>query len=277
MSAPVAPPVRVTAVVVSYRSAGEALAVTLDCLAAARDDAVRSGALALRAIVVDNSDGGTDTQRLRALVGTRDGVTLSATGSNVGFGRANNHALDGDASDFVAIVNPDVAFAPDTIRRAVARLQRDPALVMVVPRVFGFDDVEQFLIKRRPALVPLVLRAFAPAALRQRCDALLAHYEWRDVDRNLERDDIEIASGSFMVLRGDAWRALHGFDPGYFLYFEDYDLSLRALAHGRILYDPSLLVRHGGGQAARKGFAHIRMFGASMLRFFRAHGWRLLR
>ncbi|CAN0484892.1 unnamed protein product, partial [Scytosiphon promiscuus] len=35
--------------------------------------------------------------------------------------------------------------------------------------------------------------------------------------------------------------------------------------------------QHTGGHAARKGFAHLRMFVRSGLRFFNTHGWRFFR
>jgi GT2 family glycosyltransferase len=68
---------------------------------------------------------------------------------------------------------------------------------------------------------------------------------------------------------------LDGFDPRYFLYFEDYDLSLRTGRIARIVYVPAVRIVHFGGGAADKGFQHIRLFAASAWRFFGTHGWRL--
>jgi hypothetical protein len=37
---------------------------------------------------------------------------------------------------------------------------------------------------------------------------------------------------------------------------------------------PQVRIVHYGGQAARKGLRHIRMFAASAIRFYNKHGWK---
>ena len=92
-----------------------------------------------------------------------------------------------------------------------------------------------------------------------------------------ERDivwDPPIVSGCFMLFRTDVLKRLSGFDPRYFLYFEDYDLSLRTHNIARVAYVPAVRVLHHGGGAARKGSAHIRMFATSAIKFFIRFGWK---
>jgi hypothetical protein len=70
-------------------------------------------------------------------------------------------------------------------------------------------------------------------------------------------------------------RAAGGFDPRYFMYFEDYDLSLRIAAQGTVAYEPAMRIVHHGGEAARKGWRHVGWFVRSAWRFFSRHGWKL--
>ncbi|KUE80788.1 hypothetical protein ATO46_14560 [Aeromonas schubertii] len=86
--------------------------------------------------------------------------------------------------------------------------------------------------------------------------------------------DPPIVSGCFMLFRTDVLQQLGGFDPRFFLYFEDFDISLRAGKISRIAYVPQVKVVHHGGHASRKGWRHIWMFGRSMVTFFNIHGWR---
>jgi GT2 family glycosyltransferase len=88
-------------------------------------------------------------------------------------------------------------------------------------------------------------------------------------------DEIPLASGSFMAMRTAHFRRIGGFDARYFLYFEDYDLSLRLGRDAAISYDPAVRIVHHGGYAAAKGLRHVAWFLRSATRFFSTHGWRL--
>ena len=69
-------------------------------------------------------------------------------------------------------------------------------------------------------------------------------------------------SGSFMLLRRKVIESTGGFDPAYFLYFEDFDWSVRLNRITRSAYVPTVRVVHHGGGAARKGWRHIVAFHA---------------
>ena len=66
-----------------------------------------------------------------------------------------------------------------------------------------------------------------------------------------------------------------GFMDRYFLYFEDYDLSMRLHELGEIAYTPDVRIVHYGGNAAKKGIQHIFLFVRSAITFFNQHGWKL--
>ncbi|NJR72189.1 MAG: hypothetical protein HC782_03800 [Gammaproteobacteria bacterium] len=82
-------------------------------------------------------------------------------------------------------------------------------------------------------------------------------------------------SGCCMLMRGEVWQRVGGFDEKFFLYFEDFDLSKRIAAIAEIHRLPSFQIIHGGGNASNKGLKHIRFFVQSAWRFFNKHGWRL--
>ena len=86
--------------------------------------------------------------------------------------------------------------------------------------------------------------------------------------------DPPLVSGACMLFRTAVLREAGGFDPRFFLYFEDYDLSLRVARKTRIAYVPAVKVVHHGGHAARKGLRHIGLFVRGAATFFRLHGWK---
>ncbi len=85
---------------------------------------------------------------------------------------------------------------------------------------------------------------------------------------------VPVMSGCFMLLRRKAVDATGGFDPGFFLYFEDFDWSVRLNRVAGSAYVPAVRIVHHGGGAARKGWRHIAWFSRSATRFYRKHGWK---
>ena len=120
----------------------------------------------------------------------------------------------------------------------------------------------------------LFLRGFAPARVRQRFAPALEHYEMRDVIGDRFVPGVPLARGCFMLGPTALLTRVGGFDPRYFMYFEDYDLSLRIGRESQVAYVPRARIVHHGGDASRKGVRHVAWFVRSAWRFFARHGWR---
>lgn len=193
---------------------------------------------------------------------------------NVGFGRGHNLAMQAMGA-YHLILNPDLELAPDALVQALAFMAAHPDCGLLAPAARWGDGRLQYLCKRMPSLLDLFVRGFVPARLRKPFARRLARYEMQDL---VNAHDVlwspPIVSGCCMLFRRQVLHALGGFDPRFFLYFEDFDLSLRAGRITRIAYVPQVRVVHHGGHAARKGWHHIRLFGASARIFFQIHGWR---
>ena len=123
-------------------------------------------------------------------------------------------------------------------------------------------------------MLDLFLRGFAPSWMQRRHRDRLARYSLADMGVDEPRTGLPVLSGCFLFCRTRALQQSGGFDPRYFLYFEDNDLSRMVRKLTPLAYDPSVVIEHYGGGAARKGIAHIRMFGVSAWKYFRKHGWQ---
>jgi GT2 family glycosyltransferase len=267
--------------IVVFRQDLEELSRTIGSLRAAVDRARAGGVLGDMALwIVDN--GGNDTTALdgtvrAAMEGGAAGAIHTISGhGNVGYGQGHNLALSRSSSAYHLVLNPDVVLDPGALLAGLRHLEANPEVGMVTP--WAEDEVgqRQYLCKRYPSVGLLALRGFAPGWLRRAFRGSLEHYEMRDLPENVPSAPIPIASGCFMLCRRDALAGIGGFSPDYFLYFEDFDLSLRLGRRATIAHVPAVRIRHSGGNAADKGWAHRRMFARSGLTFFRRHGWRLL-
>ncbi|WP_321805330.1 glycosyltransferase family 2 protein [Burkholderia sp. BCC1993] len=195
---------------------------------------------------------------------------------NVGYAQGHNLSISMAESDYHLVLNPDIDMVPDALEKGLDFLDAHRDAGLLTPQIGDDGGCIQYLCRRYPALFDLLVRGFLPARIRQWFAGRLSHYEMRDVinDHDIVWDP-PIVSGCFMLFRTEVLKKLGGFDPRYFLYFEDYDLSLRTHDVARVAYVPSVRVIHHGGGASRKGFAHIRMFAASAFKFYNRFGWRL--
>ena len=193
---------------------------------------------------------------------------------NVGYGAAHNLIINNLDAGFHLMLNPDVVLDNQFLAVGINYLIDNDDVALAVPMVSHANSERQFLCKRYPSVLTLFVRGFLPRNLHKLFTKRLASYEMRDLHDDQINKDIPIGSGCCMLSRSTALKAVNGFDERYFLYFEDFDLSLRIRQQGRIAYLPTMKIIHGGGYAARKGFSHIRMFVRSAIRFFSIHGWR---
>ena len=224
--------------------------------------------------LIDNSEQSELASALRNIaINTRwpDVVIISGHG-NIGYGAGHNLAIHATKAATHLVLNPDVELDPDALRHGLLTLS-EHACVLVGAVGRDADGAPGYLSKRMPSVGVFYLRGFAPAWLKKRFDKRLAHYEYRDLPAD-RVSDVTLVSGAFMLCRTDALLAVGGFDERYFLHFEDLDLSLRMHAQGRVVSDPQVTLIHHGGNAAKKGARHLKLFLRSAVRFFNTHGWR---
>lgn len=245
------------------------------CLARLGEAARGAGLESVELFVIDNGPAD-DAEAVRRLVHACAErlapcvATVIAGHGNVGYGRGHNLAIERSRAAVHLILNPDAELEPDALRIGLGWLEARPEVVLVAASTFDGDGRPQPLVKTYPSVAVLAIRALGlpfGERLRRDYDLVQQPGECTDVTRAL-------VSGSFMLCRSSALRAVGGFDPGYFLYFEDFDLSLRLSALGRLHWLRDVRLVHHGGAAARKGWLHRRLFVTSAWRFFATHGWR---
>jgi len=276
-------PSSLTVSIVTYRPDHALLERCVAKLATAIAAARAEGVLASVAVALIDNSGDRDIAQKVIRLGNESfqasdvRLTYLHGHANIGYGAAHNLALHGTGTDWHLVLNPDIELAPDALGAAVRWLDAHPEIGAVVPAVTNPDGQVEYLCKRYPAVLDLALRGFAPGFLRTLFRRRLERYEMRDRIGPASSEpvfDIPLMSGACMLVRRRAIDATGGFDPDFFLYFEDYDWSVRLNAVTRSAYLPAARVVHHGGRAARKGLRHIGWFARSGVRFYNKHGWR---
>lgn len=270
---------RIAIAVTVFHTADATLTGFFSSLAAAADGVRRERpGSSVELIVVDNSVGGQDGPRLRALLATA-GASLAwrlLTGhGNVGYGAANNLALLRCDAAYLIVANPDLVIAEDALVRLLDAFEAHPEAGLISP-CFVEDGRRGHLCKRYPSLAVVLGRGFLPDMLRKPIARQLRDYGMGDRSPDEDFWDPLTVSGAFMAFRSAVFKAVGGFDERFFLHFEDVDLSLRVAAKARLFYASSVEMQHGGGYTARRGWPMIAHFGRSAIRFWAKHGFRLL-
>ena len=219
--------------------------------------------------LIDNAQNSINVAQLGSLK-----TQLLENKTNLGFGAAHNQAISKSTSEFHLVLNPDVELEPSAISAFLSLASRDPNVTLICPRGRSSAGSEAYLAKRYPTLIDLFLRGFTPGFVKDRFSDRLSHYEYRELDAR-EAVDVELVSGCCMFLRTEAAKAQGAFDEAFFLYFEDFDLSITMRQVGRVVYAPSINIIHHGGNSSKKGLRHILLFARSAFRFFNKHGWKL--
>ena len=215
-------------------------------------------------------------QQLLADFASQDSLVMNyvIADHNGGYGAGHNHAMSSCEGPFHLILNPDVQLAEEAIRLAMEVLTSESSTALLAPTGRRDSGEPEYLAKAYPSVWVLGLRAFGPAWLKRLSGRALARYEMRDQPNHGEVRPITLASGCCMWVRREIFDAVGGFDERFFLYFEDYDLSLKMAQRGQVLEHSQIRVVHHGGEAARKGARHIRWFISGAIRFFNRWGWK---
>jgi GT2 family glycosyltransferase len=278
-------PATLTVSIVTYRPDLVLLDKTLRTLATALGVARQEGLLRGANVALIDNTGVRATAAAVVKLGKecfRDtGVTMTYLHghANIGYGTAHNLVMHGGSTNYHLVLNPDVELAADALASALRFFAAHADIGVIAPASFRADGSREYLCKRYPSFVDLAVRGFAPRLLRPLFKRRLARYEMREETNTLPEgkvlSPVAIMSGAFMIARRKAIDATGGFDPNFFLYFEDFDWSVRLNRVTKSAYVPSVRVVHHGGRAAAKGLRHVAYFGKSAIRFFGKHGWKL--
>ncbi|WP_394551180.1 glycosyltransferase [Agromyces sp. MMS24-JH15] len=223
-------------VTVGYRSAGP-LAGMLASIPAATSRPVMI-------VVADNLPGADDTP---GVVGAIGGDYVAMT-QNLGYGGAVNAAVTRlpGVVEWILVTNPDVTFHPEAIDRLREVGEADPHVGAVGPLVRNADGTPYPSARAIPGLgVGVGHAVLAPVwpgnPWTRRYHAATAV----DAER-----DAGWLSGSCVLVRRSAFEEVGGFDPDFFMYFEDVDLGVRlARAGWRNRFTPVAEVTHTGGHS----------------------------
>lgn len=241
-----------TVVIVSHNNA----ATLAQCIQAARS------AGAVQTVVVDNASSDTSAAIAAAL-----GATVVPNKKNMGFATAANQGALLANTPYLLFLNPDTVLAPSAITETIRYVEKHPnvdviGLALTDPKT-GHIEADSF--GQFPTLWQLFSRKLFPPLPLNNKGAI----------------PVDWVSGGALMIRHRVWQEVKGFDPGFFLYWEDVDLCRRvknlkpehhpSSSRHTIVILPAAICYHQRGASLTDKKRKAQLYDAGADRYFRKH------
>ncbi|HEY4335115.1 MAG TPA: glycosyltransferase family 2 protein [Puia sp.] len=203
-------------------------------------------------------------------------VQFLANPENTGFARANNRALELARGETILFLNPDTILPEDIATHCLAFLATTSGIGGLGVRMI--DGGGEFLKEsRRGFPTPWVgfCRLSGLSTLFPRSRRFAGYYLG-----HLPADGAHpapVLSGACLWVSREVLGKTGFFDPQFFLYAEDIDLSYRIGQAGFTnYYTPAVTIVHFKGESTRKDLRYVQQFYRAMRQFRRKHFNRAL-
>jgi len=227
-----------SAIIVSFNTRD----MTLDCLRSLEAD---TQGLASEVWVVDNASRDGSAEAVRQAFPQ---VKLIASERNLGFGAANNRALQQARGQYLLLLNSDAFPLPGAVAALLKYLQENADVGAVGPRLLNGDGSLQASCWKFPSPRRAWFEAVGLSALLPRHAAVGDYFRWaHDEERR-----VDFVVGAAVLLRREVYEQVGGFDESFFLYAEETDWMKRMEAAGwPIAFIPWAQVTHLGGASSQ--------------------------
>ncbi|WP_051470949.1 glycosyltransferase family 2 protein [Patulibacter minatonensis] len=155
-------------------------------------------------------------------------AVIVALGENAGYVEACRAGVAGASGDRILFLNTDASAAPDCLEHLAACLDDDPTAALAGAQVLlpGGRAVNA-------GDNPVHLTGIAWAG------------RYGEAPEDGDPREVASASGAAILVRREAFEALGGFTPGFFMYYDDVDFAWRAWLTGwRVWFVPRATVEH---------------------------------
>ncbi len=228
-----------------------------------------SGDIVIETFVVDNNS--TDGSMV-LLPKHFPSVTFIPLEHNIGFGKANNVAIQKAKGQYILLLNPDTLLSENTLKAMMSYMEKQPKIGIAGCKVLNEDGTFQASCRRGfPTPWASLCKLFYLEKLFPK-SSLFAQYSqsFRSADDSYYVDAI---SGCFMFCRNEVLQQLQGFDPEFHMYGEDIDLCYRAngMEWKTGYFHETTIIHYKGKSTKRSSLNEIRVFYDAMEIFAKKH------
>ncbi|GGO20000.1 glycosyltransferase family 2 protein [Deinococcus humi] len=202
-------------------------------------------------VLIDNASTDSSIERIKSLF---PNLEIIKSSSNLGFGGGNNIGIRRsieDNSDYVWLLNNDTTVCTDALTKLVEMAESDPKIGAVGSLIVDSD-------------FPYGVQAWGGGKV-----SFIFGRAW-----HLKKpDNIDYLTAASVLIRTSIVETLEGFDSGFFMYWEDVDLSIRIrkLGFSLAVADLSRVYHKESSSLGKKSPLMDAYYNYSATRFFKKH------
>ncbi|MGL4997883.1 MAG: glycosyltransferase family 2 protein [Cetobacterium sp.] len=201
-----------------------------------------------------------------------DKIEYKFNNFNGGYGWGHNRVIKNilGKSKYHLILNPDIYFKKNVLEELFEYMEKNNDVGNIMPMVKYPNGKIQYLCKRNPSPLDILLRTFCP--IKSIVDKRNYKYEMRDIGYE-KIMNVDILSGCFMFIRNEVFQKIGMFDEKIFMNFEDADLSRRIHREYKTIFYPNVEIVHEHAREAHKNKKMLWMALKSAIYYFNKYGW----
>ncbi len=256
----------VSIVIVNYNTRQK----TADCIASIF---AQTTGLDFEVIVVDNASTDDSVKCLRQ----DSRITLVAHPTNPGFGTANNIGAQQAAGKYLFFLNSDTLLLNNAVKCFFDYAEAHPDREMVCGGVLQNADGSEGGTVGFPTLAGTLKWASSCHIrwlFRRTLGLSAPAYDYGRVKSATDAVPVDVVSGAALFMPKRLFDACRGFDPRFFMYFEETDLQKRLADQGverLLLPDPKIFHAIGASAGKVKPFLLEKISTESLLLYLRKH------
>jgi GT2 family glycosyltransferase len=192
---------------------------------------------------------------------------------NEGFGKAHNITLAAAKAHgvkYVFVINPDIYFYEDISVPILNFMDKHKDVGMLMPSILNTDGTKQHLPKLLPNPALVLLRKLN--LRHSKSVSVIDNYELRHAPKETIFETPNI-SGCCTIIRTEILGETGYYDPRFFLYFEDWDLSRRVFKRHKTILYPFVNIFHSRSSQKKASLKKLMYHFISYLKYFNKWGW----
>ena len=220
-------------------------------------------------IIVDNASDDGSVEFLREKF---PDIKLIINEKNLGFSKANNICLSIAKGKYILLLNPDTIVQEDTFEKMIKFFEQTPDAGMAGCKILNPDGTLQLACRRS---FPGPWTSFCKVTGLSNLfpgSKLFARYNLTYLDEN-QTYEVDAISGSFMMLKREAYEKVGKLDEQFFMYGEDLDWCYRVQKEGYKVYyvHDTQIIHYKGESTKRSSIDETKIFYNAMHLFVKKH------